>query len=313
MVNRSALRKVLVCLGLPLLFVRPAGGSAQETHGIVGGEVVSDTTRFEYKHTVRLLVGARTEGSELPDNMRGIRLSWRCSAVIVDRTILLSAAHCFPKSIGLKDSASDRVYRAGLIDLKVEAFFKTDPRVDRMTGTQAQKIVVHEGYRDDWSSRVVNVWNPAEAIHDLAIVKLQEAIPADKSPVALLSSVDAPLRPGEVLTMAGYGRDLGDEQISLPRLRTVQVPLREDLRNGTEWYAGHGDTGRAGRVERPAGGCMGDSGGPVYAQRGNSVRVVGIIVRGPDESNGGCAASVTISTSLPAYSSWLAQRLKELK
>ncbi|NBW82950.1 hypothetical protein EBR21_14460, partial [bacterium] len=199
-----------------------------------------------------------------------------------------------------------------LKNLKVEAFFKTDPRADRMSGNLAQRVIVHEGFREDWSSKVPDVWNPSEPIHDLALVKLQEDIPADKAVAALLSAKEAPLTPGEGLVMAGYGRDLTDEQISLPRLRSVGVPLRENLRNGTEWFAGNGDTTRAGKVEHPGGGCMGDSGGPVYAKRGTAVRLVGVIVRGPDEANGGCAAAVTISTSLPAYETWLNVRMREL-
>jgi secreted trypsin-like serine protease len=282
------------------------------SHGIVGGEVITDTSRFEYKHTVRLLNSAVTEGENLPDSLRGIRLSWRCSAVIINKNTIISAAHCFPKIIGLKDPKSDGVYRAQLKDLKVEAFFKTDPRADRMSGIRAHKILVHPGFRDDWTSKVGDVWNPAEAINDLALVRLQESIPADKAAVELPLAGDEELREGETLVLAGYGRDLSDEQISLPRLRSVQVPLRELLRNKTEWYAGHGDINRAGRVDRPAGGCMGDSGGPAFVQRSNKAKLVGVIVRGPDEVNGGCAAAVTILTALPAFSKWISESLKEL-
>ncbi|MFZ9519034.1 MAG: trypsin-like serine protease [Silvanigrellaceae bacterium] len=281
-------------------------------HEIVGGSTVTDFASFEYKHTVRLLVGAVTDGASLPEKLRGIRLSWRCSAAILGKSVLVSAAHCFPASMGLKDPDSNQVYRASLKDLKVEAFFKTDPRSDRMSGNIAQRVIVHEGFREDWTTRVGDIWNPSESIHDVALIKLRDEIPADKAPVGLLSAQDGPLSAGETLVMAGYGRDLSDEQISLPRLRSVSVPLRENLRNGTEWFAGSGDTTRAGKVERPGGGCMGDSGGPVYAKRGNSVRLVGVIVRGPDEANGGCAAAVTISTSLPAYATWLGARMREM-
>lgn len=308
----SVLRTLTLTLALAPLGLSAVPASGSDSHGIVGGGIITDVSSFEYKHTVRLLNGAVTEGEDLPQNLRGIRLSWRCSAAVVSKNALVSAAHCFPKMIGLKDPQSGRVYRASLKDLKVEAFFKTDSRVDRMTGIRAQKILVHPEYRDDWTARVGDVWNPTESIHDLALVRLQEVVPADKAAVSLLGNTDAPLQEGEELVLAGYGRDLSDDQISLPRLRSVSVPLREQLRNKTEWFAGSGDTTKAGRVERPAGGCMGDSGGPAFVMRANKAKLVGVIVRGPDDANGGCAAAVTILTSLPHYSAWLAAGLKEL-
>lgn len=312
MAYTSVLRVLSLSFVLSYLFCHEISARGNDLHGIVGGEVITDLSRSEYKHTVRLLNSAITGGENLPEHLRGIRLSWRCSAVIISKNTLISAAHCFPKQIGLRDSKSDSVYRAQLKELKVEAFFKTDPRADRMNGIRAGKVLVHPAFRDDWTSQVGDVWNPSEPINDIALVRLQEDIPSDKAPAELVSAADGALREGENLVLSGYGRDLSDEQISLPRLRSVQVPLREQLRNQTEWYAGQGDISRAGRVDRPAGGCMGDSGGPAFAVRSGKAKLAGVIVRGPDEVNGGCAAAVTILTSLPAFSKWISDSLKEL-
>lgn len=312
MTKLSITRVLAFLVGLAGVSMGAAASASQDEREIVGGGLVSDLSSFEYKHTVRLLIDAKTDGADLPEHLRDLRLSWRCSASIIARNVLITAAHCVPKSMGLADPKSDRVYRAALKDLRIEAFFKTDPRADRIGGIRAEKIVAHEGFRDDWTSRVTDVWNPTESIHDLALIKLQDNIPADKAPVGILGATEQTLRAGETLVMAGYGRDLSEDQIALPRLRSVAVPLRETLRNGTEWFAGNGDTAKAGKVDRPAGGCMGDSGGPVYALRGSAARLVGVIVRGPSEENGGCAASVTISTSLPAYTSWISSKLKEM-
>ena len=313
MAYMSALRVLslsLMCIPLWALSSQTPRG---DLHGIVGGEAVTDVSRFEYKHTVRLLNGAvTTDAPELPLPLRGIRLSWRCSAAIINKNTLVSAAHCFPKSIGLKDPDTGQMHSAQLKDLKVEAFFKTDSRVDRMSGLRARRILAHSGFLDDWTSRVGDVWNPAEAINDVALVRLQEDIPADKMPAELLPAAESRLVEGETLVFAGYGRDLNDEQVSIPRLRSVQVPFRQVLRNQTEWYAGQGDILKAGPVSRPAGGCMGDSGGPVFLVRANKPKLAGVIVRGPDEVNGGCAAAVTIVTALPAFSKWIEDSLKEL-
>lgn len=120
----SVLRTFRLTLTLAPFVLSAAPALGSDSHDIVGGGVITDTSRFEYKHTVRLLNGAVTEGEDLPQNLRGIRLSWRCSAAVVSKNVLVSAAHCFPKTIGLTDPQSNKVYRARLKDLKVEAFLR---------------------------------------------------------------------------------------------------------------------------------------------------------------------------------------------
>ena len=284
----------------------------QSQHEIVGGEVVSDLSSFEYKHTVRLLVKGVLDGKNIPDSIKGLKMTWRCSGALLSKTVVLSAAHCFPRSIGIKDPETGEIVRGEMTGLSAEAFFKTDTRADRPWGVKSQKIIIHEEFRDDWVSRVGNVWNPSESIHDIALVKLSEEASTDKAPVGLLSKQEVQLSSGEDAVLAGYGRDLSDDQVAIPRLRKVSVPMREALRNATEWYVGRGDLLKAGKVDRPGGGCVGDSGGPVFVKRSGGVRLAGVIVRGPDEQNGGCQASVTIVTAIPAYSSWISQRMAEL-
>ncbi len=292
--------------------VAQAETSNDSTHEIVGGDVVSDLSSFEYKHTVRLLVKGVLNGQRVPDNIKGLKMSWRCSGALLSKTVVVSAAHCFPSTIGINDPETGEVIRAEMTQLNAEVFFKTDTRADRPWGTKSKKIVVHEGFREDWYSKVKNVWNPTEAVHDIALVQLAEEAPSDKAPISLVEDNEAQMTAGDDLVLAGYGRDITDDQIAIPRLRRVMVPWRETLNNGSEWYVGHGDLVRAGRVDRPAGGCVGDSGGPVYLKRSNRVRLAGVIVRGPDEANGGCRAAVTIVTALPAYTKWLREKLNEL-
>ena len=281
-------------------------------HEIVGGDLVTDLSSFEYKHTVRLLVKGKLTGDDLPPSLKGLKLAWRCSAALLTQSVLVSAAHCFPRTMGYADPETGQLRRAQLSELNAEAFFKTDTRADLPSGTKSQKIIVHEGFSDDWTNQVDDVWNPEKAINDIAIVKLAENAPAEKQPAVLLGAKESPLSGNEAATLAGYGRDVTDEQISIPRLRSVTIPLRESLRNKSEWYVGTGDLVRGGKVDRPGGGCQGDSGGPVFVKRPGGVRLVGLIVRGPDEQNGGCQAAVTIATALPAYSNWINTQMSEL-
>jgi len=308
---KKRISAIFFCLSLTPVVAQAevANGGARE---IVGGEVVSDLSSFEYKHTVRLLVKGVLNGEKVPDQIKGLKMSWRCSGALLSKTVVVSAAHCFPRSIGISDPNTGEMIRADMTELSAEVFFRTDTRADRPWGVKSKKIIVHEGFRDDWYSSVQNAWNPSESVHDLAVVKLAEDAPVEKEAVGLIEEKEAQMTAGEDLVLAGYGRDISDDQVAIPRLRRVVVPWRETLRNGSEWYVGQGDLVRAGRVDRPAGGCVGDSGGPVYVKRGQRVRLAGVIVRGPDEVNGGCRAAVTIVTALPSYNKWLTERMKEL-
>jgi secreted trypsin-like serine protease len=308
---KKMISAIFFCLSIAPV-VAQAEIAKEDVREIVGGELVTDTSTFEYKHTVRLLVKGTLSGEKVPDQIKGLKMSWRCSGALLNKTVVVSAAHCFPSSIGISDPNTGELIRADMTDLSAEVFFKTDTRADRPWGIKSKKIVVHEGFRDDWYSRVQNVWNPTESVHDLALVKLAEEAPSDKEMVAVIEEKEAQMSAGEELVLAGYGRDITDDQVAIPRLRRVSAPWREKLNNGSEWYVGHGDLVRAGRVDRPAGGCVGDSGGPVYVKRANRIRLAGVIVRGPDEANGGCRAAVTIVTALPTYGKWLREKLVEL-
>lgn len=281
-------------------------------HEIVGGRIVHDLNSFEYKHTVRLLVKAVLDGEKVPEPIKGLRMSWRCSGALLSRKVLITAAHCFPKTIGITDPTTGELIRGELTSVGAEAFFKTDTKADRPWGVKSEKIVVHEGFRDDWTSRGGDIWNPESPVHDLALVRLSEEAPAEKVPASLLEETAALLTEGETVVLAGYGRDVTDDQVAIPRLRAVDVPYREPLRNAHEWFVGHGDIKNAGKVQRPAGGCMGDSGGPLFVRRASFVRLAGVIVRGPAQDNGGCEAAVTIVTALPQYTRWISEKLVEL-
>jgi len=244
---KKRISAIFFCLSLTPVVAQAevANGGARE---IVGGEVVSDLSSFEYKHTVRLLVKGVLNGEKVPDQIKGLKMSWRCSGALLSKTVVVSAAHCFPRSIGISDPNTGEMIRADMTELSAEVFFRTDTRADRPWGVKSKKIIVHEGFRDDWYSSVQNAWNPSESVHDLAVVKLAEDAPVEKEAVGLIEEKEAQMTAGEDLVLAGYGRDISDDQVAIPRLRRVVVPWRETLRNGSEWYVGQGDLVRAGRV-----------------------------------------------------------------
>ena len=269
---------------------------------IVGGEVVTDRSSAVYKHTVRLLIEAKfAVDAAVPKDIQGKTTGWRCSAVAISNTWLLTAAHCLPNAISIR--YNNDIISVPLENMTVEAFFKLNPREDRIRGLLHKSIYRHPGFDDNWLSRIENVWNPETPINDIALVELSRPIPNEKSPVEI-----ADLDPDEVITLAGYGKTLSPNPFAMPELRATNVPFIEELQNGNEAYLGLGDPLSPRAVTGPKGGCSGDSGGPAYTiDNDGKAELVGLIVRGPDDASGGCAASISIITLVEPYLSWISQ------
>ena len=153
------------------------------------------------------------------------------------------------------------------------------------------------------------LWNPIKPINDIALLTLDDSLPFGKSP-AELASRDVDLF-GEHLILAGYGKTAKGGMIEKPQLRKVKVPYRESLKNGADYFAGPGDIEKPGEISNPVGGCFGDSGGPAYISKGGSLKLGGVIVRGPDNDKGGCKAGLTIMTNTGFYQDFIMNYIED--
>lgn len=275
---------------------------------IVGGETVLDEKDFVFRHSARLLVSARIAAAPgVPSDAVGVTTSWRCSSSIVSDNALLTAAHCLPERGSFRGDLG--TYWAPLVDHKIEVFYGRNSRVDDPIGAPATSYVRHPEYDDEWYENTNNQWEPADAVNDLAVIFLKDALPANKQPASLLGESEH--LDGKNLVLAGYGRADLSKPLEIPELRKVQVPYIRQLLNGNDFFAGLGDARRPRRISNPRGGCSGDSGGGAFVQASPSAvaHLAGIIVRGPSQSSGGCETSVTILTDLRAYETWVKQAL----
>lgn len=277
---------------------------------IIGGTEVLDKTSFVYQHTVRLLIDTRFPAVGVPASVAGKSLSWRCSGALAHEKVVVTAAHCFPASMVVVGD-DGKAIRVPVPSLNVEVFYGLSPRDSGPWGTRGEIIVRHPGYSDDWIEDFTDVWNPAQAVDDVALVSLSRPVPQDKKPVSLLGP-ETTITTVDALILAGYGRSLAEEPFSIPVLREVTVPYMRPLRNQTDFVVGRGTFDPPREIPNPQGACSGDSGGPAYLIRDGVARLAGVIVRGPDSENGGCAAGVSIVTDVRAYFDWLEDNVAEL-
>ncbi|HCC48504.1 MAG TPA: hypothetical protein DEQ38_10390 [Elusimicrobia bacterium] len=286
---------------LLLIFTACLACPAAAGERIVGGEKVLDRNSPEFRHTARLLITMEfPKTAPVPANLQGRSFSSRCSGSLISEKAVLTAAHCLPAEIYLKDDG-------GWLPVTVKAvaaYFKLNPKEDSPNGEPHQGFVRHPGYSDRWYLSVNDPWNPEKPVNDIAVVLLQNPAPQFKAPAPLAVPSDQ-FGAGQELVLAGYGRTSNAASVEIPELRKVTVPYRAALRNGADFFAGSGDLTSPGQVAAPKGGCHGDSGAPAYLPAAGGYRVAGVVARGPGSENGGCEAGVTILTDVRRYAAWL--------
>lgn len=276
---------------------------------IVGGELVKNIKDPVFKHTVRLLVrSVISDSPENPQELWGRKLSSRCSATVVSSNKLVSAAHCFPEKMYTMYQGAPIVLDMDFDSLDVRVFTNYEVGGD-YTGYRVSSVVKHPGFDDLWY-RVLDpsdLWDPSVKINDIAIVEIEESLPANKEPASFLTG---DVNHDQEYVLAGYGSSGSKNQLEKPHLRKVSVPYIKHLANLADMYVGVGDQEDPGKIESPMGGCFGDSGGPAFVVGENGqYSLAGVIVRGPNRDSGGCHAGLTVLTDVTEYEDFLIENL----
>ena len=182
-----------------------------------------------------------------------------CAGSLISDRVVLTAAHCLFDENDNGLSASDIEVYVGVNDLSI-----ADEEGERV---QISSIVVHP----DYDSLTLD--------SDIALLELSRSVSASSIDVADFRDFIG-LDSGDLLTVAGWGA-LNGSSTSFPYvLQRAEVPLTSSFDCLTSPAASAGITSNmfcAGYEEGGVDSCVGDSGGPLYTQIDNTLRIVGIV------------------------------------
>lgn len=218
-----------------------------------------------------------------------------CSAVVLARDVLLTAAHCF-------NDKSRRAY----------ALFSTayNPRVSNKQQPliKIRRIAIHAEYSqekgDAYDEKILKaeqaeqLVSPGKPLYDIALAYLDEKIPDSYLPTPLAGgSIDFT---NGVITTAGYG-------CTTTVCRGKTNILRKMPMNYVKTFP------EAGMVVLSAGprhgSCAGDSGGPDFIDEAGVLRVFALVSTGPDS----CEAGLSVDTLIEPYKGWIEQAMSAVR
>jgi secreted trypsin-like serine protease len=215
-----------------------------------------------------------------------------CSGSIIDKDIILTAAHC----LGTDGLA------------KVVVVFRTS--------IQGQGAVIQSSDRRRMSDFLDRAGQSDTDWHDLALIKLANPIPAGYSVAKFLPSKDM-LKTGTSVTLAGYGitSPKSDPNATDDQGAGVLRKVNQTVTNNA-----YGDTEFLVSLQNGKGACHGDSGGPAFVSQGNQLYLIGVASRMTEKdrvANNGdvgdfsCSVEMVYTDAL-AQMDWISTNMKQL-
>ena len=314
---------------LTLFFILAGGRAARADEVDSRGEYIvngSPTEAGDLRGTVALLFAPE---AERPDDLQRETLSTQvgCSAVLIAPGVVVTAAHCLDacgyENCEVDGGETSECYvcepeplPAG--SLYIAAGLRTLDDVWMAEIEAVRELVVHEGYvrNDQWrldagvcEQRGDGLFcekpGLATDLHDIALLLLEGPVTVE-DPVRLLPGSDDLV--AEIGTAQGYGLRAPPEYAGLLDQRQYASLLNEtntpiEQVTDQEILTAEG-THRSGT-------CYGDSGGPLYVQRGNELFVAGFFSRFRLDVDGPYCGRGAIYTSAPGHMDWIYEKAPE--
>ncbi|MGB8222802.1 MAG: trypsin-like serine protease [Polyangiales bacterium] len=286
----------------------------------------SPTETGDLRGTVALLSAPEVKGSDdLP--RQSLWTHFRCSAVLIAPSVVVTAAHCVEvcgyETCELPDGETFECYRCESDPLPANSLYiatglRTVDDVWSVEIKGVHELVVHEGYAfsDQWrvdagvceqrgDGLLCEKPGLATDLNDIALLLLEGTVTVEK-PVQLLPGSDDIV--GEIGTAQGYGlrvppeyEGLLDQQEYASLLNETSTPIEQVT--DQEILTAEGP--------HRSGTCYGDSGGPLYVQRGSELFVAGIFSRFRLDVDGPYCGRGAIYTSAPSYLDWIYEKAPE--
>ena len=267
-------------------------GSSRESPSdvkIVGGSLVSDSSEDPARVSTVALTNA-----EAFSNGKSF-----CTAVLIEPSILLTAAHCvFDEDT--KGATSEKIIV--VFSTKVGA---SDAEIRDVAAIEVNPTYQYDLLRDGEDPE-------KKPMNDLAVIRLSEAAPSTYQPVQIVPE-NTKYSKDQELILAGYGVTETRTRNDTGTLREVAVDIVKDDTAGKVLIVKGPDLGvtaivppendNAEPTTRPAdgGACAGDSGGPAYLHSRSRWFVAGITSYGEEFEVKGRPAGVTYCAGLEGY------------
>lgn len=256
--------------------------------GIVGGKPVSSSDPFKNK---TVLIWNEFEDASAPaDKKLKVEI---CTGTLIDRKVILTAAHC----ISEPKSKTFVIFNNSLL---------CSEGMNKKLAYRTLKSVMNPIWEKAWQAdpKLSEHMNSETNNGDLALLLLEKPAPTDYPTIDLWTTEPIPLNSG-LLIQIGYGRTATKEESSLPTLRMAEKNISNIGRNrSSDHFVVEQKNG--------VGGCLGDSGGPLFLKNDNKLFQIGVasFIRGSESKL--CETGDLFYENLSTYSDWISETKKSL-